>query len=367
MNALLAFLYDNRERLQLGRYGLDGEMAYTLLTPRFRASSHVIFLIFAQGQSTPALVAKAPRLTDRPTRLEQEAAHLRLLQTLRGGEWASVPALVAFEPFHDRAILIETALAGQPLDPAFVRRARSRSCTAVVDWLAQVQWPAARPSAPAGQPQLDRFARLVEAPYRYLAERFPLTGEEETLLQATWSWLAQLAEMALPPVFEHGDLSHPNLFLLQSGELGVVDWETAQPYGMPACDLFFFLTYVALAQAKARRTDQMLASFRTAFWGEQAWARPYVARYAQRLHLPDRALTPLFVLCWLRTLVSLLTRLEQDGAAAAPLPAGTAAWLRANRFYALWKEAVTHAPQLAWSGEQPRRWSQAASGLAAAK
>ncbi len=357
MNALLSYLHDNRRRLRLGRYGLDGELAYTVLTPRFRASNHVIFLIFAQGEPVPALVAKVPRLAGRPVQLEQEAANLRILQTLHGEEWASAPALVAFEPFHDRAVLVETALAGQPMDPAFVRRQPHRCCAAVVDWLCEMQWPAVPSASPGALDDETRFARLVEAPYRYFADRFPLNREEEGLLSQSWTWLAQLQGMSLPSVFEHGDLSHPNLFLLQGGEVGVVDWETAEPDGMPGCDLFFFLTYVALSRQPSRRTETMTAAFRSAFLGSEGWALPYVTAYARRLQLPERALTPLFVLCWLRTLVSLLTRLEQDSGSAAPLPAATASWLRANRFYTFWQEAIKHASQLSWASDPaaPRR------------
>lgn len=361
MNAILAYLQNNRERLELDRYGVQRELAMVLLTPRFRASSHVVGLVFNRGASTPVLVVKAPRMADGFARLEQEAANLRMIQTLRPHGFASVPALVAFEPFHDRAVLVETALTGQPMDPAFVRRQPDRCCSAVVNWLTQLQWPA--DAAPA----TGAFARLVETPYRYFAARFPVSREEETWLDQTWAWLAPLRDIALPPVFEHGDLSHPNLFLMENGEPGIVDWETAEPYGLPACDLFFFLTYVALSRQKSRSTDSAVRAFRSAFFGDQAWARPYIAAYARRLHLPERALPSLFVLCWLRYMVSLLSRIDQEGAAGAPLQADTAAWLRANRFYALWKEAVARAGEWAACATHDRSWELKASQLVAAK
>ncbi len=344
MNALLDYLQDNRERLNLERYGLDGELSFILLTPRFRASSHVVFLIFDRKRSAPALVAKIPRQTNSFASLEREATHLQLLQTIRTQGFSSIPVLVAFEPFHDRAVLLETALAGQPMDPGFVRREKDRCCGAMVNWLSEVQWP----TAATQKGGADSFTRLVEAPYRYFSERFPLSNEEEVLLDKTWTLLTRLQDVPLPSVFEHGDVSHPNLFLLDNGEPGIVDWETAEPYGLPACDLFFFLMYVASSRYKSPSTAQYLSAFRSAFFGDQTWARQYVDLYAQRLQLPERALTPLFVLCWLRYMVSLLTRIEQADEAAGATGKETAAWLRNNRFYSLWKHSAAHAGELEW-------------------
>jgi hypothetical protein len=152
----------------------------------------------------------------------------------------------------------------------------------------------------------------------------------------------------MPLVFEHGDLSHPNIMLLKDGAPGVVDWELAEPRGIPTYDLFFFLTYIAFASQSARKGGEHLAAFQAAFFGRAAWARPYVAAYAARLHLPPHTLTPLFVLCWARYMTSLLLRLD-----AAPtsgrLARETADWLRANRYYALWRHAVTNVRALDWS------------------
>jgi len=363
INGLLAYLSDNRERLNLDRYGLHDEMSFILLTPRFRASSHVVFLIFDKGRSAPALVAKIPRQASAYASLELEATHLRMLQTMHGLGTRSTPGLVAFEPYYDRAILLETALVGQPMDPAFVRRKHELCCSAMVDWLSELQWPASAAEQEWAQP----FKRLVEAPYRTFAERFPLTSEEEDLLEKMWALLARLQDMALPPVFEHGDVSHPNLFMLDGGKPGIVDWETAEPYGLPACDLFFFLMYVAASRQKARTAAEYLAAFRSAFWGDGAWARQYISDYATRMQLPERALTPLFALCWLRYLVSLLRRIEQAGEPAERVAGDTAAWLRNNRFYSLWRHSVAHAEELEWGEGPSRMWRVNSTGLAVAE
>lgn len=77
--------------------------------------------------------------------------------------------------------------------------------------------------------------------------------------------MAPLRSMQLPLVFEHGDLSYPNLLLLPTGEPGVLDWELANPDGLPACDLFLFLTYVAFSGITCRRAAPTVRRFKVHF------------------------------------------------------------------------------------------------------
>lgn len=346
MNTVLTFLEANRQRLALERYGVPQQLSCVVVTPRFRASSHVVFLILARGRPEPLLVAKVPRLAGASIGVEREVANLRAVQALRADGFDSIPRVVAFEEYHDRPILVETALTGRPMDPSTVRRDLTGCCQAVIDWLAEVQRPARAARA-------IWFERLVERPLRSFEAIFPLASEEMEALQRTWELVAPLRDADLPLVFEHGDLSHPNLMLLRDGGLGVVDWELAEPEGLPAYDLFFFLTYAAFALRNARSNGDYLAAFHQAFFGRSAWARPYVAAYARQLHLAPGLLTPLFVLCWARYLTSLLLRLGDAARPQGRLEPATATWLRANRYYALWRHAVAHAGELEWQALPP--------------
>jgi hypothetical protein len=359
MNTVLTYLEANRQRLDLARFGVPERLSSVVVTPRFRASSHVVFLVLAPGRPEPLLVAKLPRLGGSISALavnrregsgaarasiEREVANLRAVQAGRAGGFESIPQVVAFEEYLGRPILVETALVGNPLDPATVRRAPARACEAVVGWLADLPRLARGPN----ETEEGWFSRLVERPLRHFERVFPLTVEEQRLLERTWDLIAPLRDADLPLVFEHGDLSHPNIMLLKHGAPGVVDWELAEPRGLPTYDLFFFLTYVAFASQNARKGDEHLAAFHTAFFGRAAWARPYVSGYARQLRLPPHTLTPLFVLCWARYMTSLLLRLDA-APTAGQLTLETADWLRANRYYALWRHAVSNVRTLDWS------------------
>ena len=81
----------------------------------------------------------------------------------------------------------------------------------MIDWLVDLQHP--------GEPNTDPawFAQQAEQPLNTFARIFPLTDDERVLLQRTHELIAPLRDMALPQVFEHGDLSHPNILLLANG------------------------------------------------------------------------------------------------------------------------------------------------------
>ena len=348
MNMILHFLNQNRQRFALADYGATGRLSSLVITPRFQASSHVVFMIWGDQGTQPVLVAKTPRLKAATASLQREVSNLRLVQAQRAAGFTSVPQVVAYETYHDYPILVETALTGQPMDPGFTRRQQTRCCEAVTKWLIELQGSGGEQK----QAEASWFERLVQRPIDYFSKRFPISAKEAQLLAHTQALVAPLRTMQLPLVFEHGDLSHPNLLLLPNGEPGVLDWELADPHGLPACDLFLFLTYVAFALHDVQATGAYSTAFQSAFFAQTPWTNAYVRQYAQQLQLPTAALTPLFVLTWLRYIVSQLVRLD-DGEYRATTEITeckpeTAQWLRQNRYYALWDYAVTHAEQVVW-------------------
>jgi aminoglycoside phosphotransferase len=334
MNSLETFLKDNWQRLALDRFGSPGRMSSVLATPRFRASGHVVFLVFSDWLPTPVLVAKVPRLPGDDSPLAREAANLRALQLVRPGGFDCVPQLVAYEANPRHSLLLETAVVGAPV------RLRANGSTSmvgkIVDWLIEFHTATGRSSDTVG----DWYERLVDAPGERFLTLLPSTASERHLVDRTACITTPLAGREVPLVFEHGDFSPPNILANHDGAIGIVDWELAEPDGLPALDLFFFLTAAAFARDGASTDDAYLASFGRAFFGPSAWVRPYIARYAHRLGLSRELLGPLFILCWSRYVTTLAGRLHDlDGGI---LDSDTSAWLRSNRYYALWNYAVTH-------------------------
>ncbi len=337
---IVDYLAANRARLGLEGRAVDERPAWVMVTPRFRASSHVIYLLLGAG-ATPALAVKVARLPGDGTSLDREAAHLRAVQATRPGGYDSIPRVVAYEQHCGHPILVETGVTGAPMDPALVRRDPARCCDALLAWLIGVQ-----SNSRSFDP--NWHARLVDSPLSRVAAVLASDPVDQRLLDDTHAAATQLRDLQLPLVFEHGDLSHPNVLLTRDGGVGVLDWETSQPAGLPACDLFFFLTYIAFARRARWSRQSHVDAFRDAFFGPSGWTRPYLERYADAIGLPVSSLLPLFLVGWVRYLAGVIERLGGMRAASESHVEATAAWLRANRFYVLWRYALTHADEVCW-------------------
>jgi aminoglycoside phosphotransferase len=334
VNSLETFLKENWQRLALDRFGSPGRVSCVLATPRFRASGHVVFLVLSDWLPTPILVGKVPRLPgdDRP--LAREAANLRALQLVRAGGFDCVPQLVAYETTPGQSLLLETAVLGAP-----VRLGANGSTSIVdkvVDWLIEFHLATMRSCDTVA----EWYERLVNDPGEQFLVRLCSTTAERELVDRTTAIAAPLRDRKISLVFEHGDFSPPNILADHDGTIGIVDWELAEPDGLPALDLFFLLAATAFARDGASTEEGYVASFHRAFFGASAWARPYISRYAQRLGLSQHLLAPLFVLCWSRYVTTLAGRLHDIEGGI--LDSDTAAWLRSNRYYSLWNYAVTH-------------------------
>ncbi|HEX4930105.1 MAG TPA: phosphotransferase [Gaiellaceae bacterium] len=310
-----------------------------LVTPRFRASRHVLSLILPPGASQPVAAVKAARLPGDGSAIVAETVNLWALESTSTTATGTVPRVLACDP-GEQPYLVETALAGRPLTPADVRRDPAATVGAVCTWLEGLS-----PDA-LFRPVLDQatFGQLVERPLIKLAQAYGSLSEEALLARATIDLLAPFEGAGLPLVFEHGDLSPPNVLRLEDGRIGVLDWELAHPHGLPAHDLLFFIGYAAFALRDARTTEAQVAAVHEAFLGPSPWAVPALSGYARRLGIDRMLLAPLFVACWARYTTGLLER-------AAATDAQTLAWLRANRYFALWRHAVEHVHE--FPGSRP--------------
>lgn len=339
MNTIARYVTRHWNRLSLNRFGSPSHLSYLLLTPRFRASRHVVFLVLANGSSEPVLAAKVPRLRGDLCFLHREVANLQAAHARRPGGFDSIPRVVAYEEYEGNQLLLESALVGQAMNVFLVQRQPTSCIEATLHWLLSFH----EATSDRSQEPQERFQRLVDQPLVQLESLFPLTADEEGLLKETRELTSPLRDTGFPLVFEHGDLSAPNLLVLKDGNLGVLDWEMAEPRGLPAVDLFFFLTFVAFARHRAQRESDYLAAFHQAFFGPSAWARAYVSRYAERLQLSPQVIGALFVLCWIRYISKLAALLCGS---EAVLEVETANWLRQNRYFSLWRHTLKHEGNL---------------------
>lgn len=340
MNALLNYLEKNRAALALDEFGVSGSVSCLLKTPRFRASRHVIFLLFNEQEQQPCLVAKVARLPDDMDGIAREAANLRDVHLLHAGRLESIPSVIAHDQLDGFPFLVETALAGEPIGPKRVAREPSRWCQAVLDWLRLLDGPSsARTHASWNQ---ANWEHLVAAPLDRCHRLLPWGTEATSFADCLQRLANELEDPSWPLVFEHGDLSHPNLIEYAPGQVGVIDWELAEPAGMPLHDLVFFLMYVALASSRDGSSGAQQASLLNAFRTGDGWAWKWVHQYLDERALPRSLAKPLMSLALLRYLDTTLARLKAENPApnAQELSSELSAWFQQNRYFQFARELL---------------------------
>ena len=342
MNVVSNFLVKNWYRFELDRFGPISKISCVIATPRFRASKHVIFFVLTGSSPQPILVAKVPRLGGEKEGLDREAANLKEVQLTKNGGFSSIPHVIAYEVFADTQILVETALTGQKMSSSLVRRKPKDCIEAVNRWLVEFHLATAEPS----ENNQNWFDRLITHPHEELMKTAALSREELQLMKQTQEITSVLQQQDIPLIFEHRDLGHPNILLGENGDVGVVDWELGEAKGLPGVDLIFFLTLIAFVRGGATKNADYLQTFREAFFGKSPWAKPYVSRYAEEVDLSPEAIKPLFILCWSRYVANIVSRLKKVGRSQEVLGEETLAWLRRNRYYALWWYAVNHQDEI---------------------
>ena len=355
-----AFVGANRARLGLEGLGVGGTSSL-LVTPRFQASAHVVALVVPADGEAPRVVAKVHRLADATRTLEAEAACLGLLADRSPDGTAGVPRLIAHEAMGGHAAIVETALAGRPLDPTEIRRGRDRAVRDVGAWARSLQ----RPGPPDGAD--DRWTRLLVPSIAALEHVLADDPTDLALVGRARDTLAPLASAQLPLTIEHGDLSHPNLLRLEdhgapgpggrsvrtsrtgrTGAIGAIDWELGEPAGYPLTDFLFFLGYVAVVTGgkdRATAPDEHARRIGAAFFGDDRWAAAAAEAYVDAAGIDRTLILPLLVATWVRALARLTGRLvgEPDLGKGDLGETADGARLRGHRYHAIWRTVVEGA------------------------
>jgi hypothetical protein len=321
--ALLRALWGPLRRLGLvtplcaiGRLpGGDGEGAeggadpVLLLTGGGRSLNKVVALPFPAGAAEPAEVVKFARTPEADAALDREAAALRTLAEEHPGV-PGVPRLLARERRAGRRALAESAVRGQPLIATLTPRTFPLLARDVTGWLAGlVEDGEPRPAS-------EWFQRLVDEPLDAIERDFGAVVEAATFTRLR----ARLRDLGpLPRACEHRDCSPWNVVVGEDGSPGLLDWESAEPHGLPGLDLAYFLANSAFVLDGAIETGRTRESYRRLLdpatpFGSEAASR--VTEYCDRVGLGPAAFARLRTLAWVVHAHS--DHLHREMAAAGP-------------------------------------------------
>ncbi len=305
-------------------------LSWLLLTGGQSYLNKVVALVFADGIPIPRLIVKLPRAPEATPALMREAANLQAIP----GQLPGIPRALFLDDWCGQKVLGETFLTGQPLYQRLRRETYRALAFKVTDWLANLTENAPAVARSAWQDG------LVEAALVDFERSFGVTVAPE-LMALTRARLAGLPD--LPPVCEQRDFSPWNVLITPDDNLAVLDWESAEPRGLPALDLIYCLTYLAFFVEGVMSSRRFREAYRRTLDPASLTGQitaECLQRYATRLSLEPAVFHPLRLLTWLIHTRSDYRRFEGQ-AQGRPSPAA----LRGSLFRELWQEELLQGNQ----------------------
>jgi hypothetical protein len=288
----------------------DGERSPMLLTGGHRSINKVVALEFASGCTRPLSAVKFARVPEAEAGLEREAVVLAQLGEER--PWVEgIPSFRGRVRCCGRLGVAEGAIEGDSMLGRLTSKSFPEMARRVTDLLIEIAGTGSA-AGPEVRTTVAEHLGLFESRFG-----FALTGEQLAALRST---VEQVAD--LPVVCEHRDCSPWNLVLASRDRAALLDWESAEPEGLPGLDLTYFLANAAFVLDGALENATTRASYRHLLDPATSYGKIAAresARYCEALDLDQALLPSLRRLCWMIHCRSDYEHLRLE-AAAEPAP-----------------------------------------------
>lgn len=281
------------------RWGLSARGEYR--------SRKVLFFLFNRAADTPEYIVKMTRDPALNPRLENEARALEWLAERGIGDRETLPQIVFAGHHHDLAIVGETVIDGVPFEQRSSGAADCPLAGAAAAWLTELGAATADASTASPLEVSEALGTLFER----FAQIYTLTPAQHDFLAGQIGAIGR-SRSRFPLVFQHGDPGTWNIWVTPGERVAFLDWEAAEPQGMPLWDLFYFVrTYGAWAM-RAGSSGDIMKGFAGQFLSASPFQRLLIEateRYRAQVGVPAELVEPLFYTCWMHRALKESTRL----------------------------------------------------------
>jgi hypothetical protein len=281
---------------------IDG-MRWGMAAPGLYLSNKVLLLLFDRSNEGPAYVVKVARDPSINPRLENEWRALLRLRELGFAKDGSVPEPAFYGTSGRLAVLGLGGIAGRRFtqaDPA------GPSVVGAVEWITELGATTVDPTGAAGPVVARELRRLLA----HLVDLYAIDADHRSILAEQIDVIE--GAQFLPLVFQHGDPGAWNLLVRPSGEASFLDWEAAEPNGMPLWDLFHLMRSFGVMAARADGARDALEGFGTQLLQDTPLSlmlRESTAVYCTRVGVAPDLVEPLFHMSWMHRALKEATRL----------------------------------------------------------
>lgn len=282
-----------------------------LLSARGEYSSRkVLFFLFAPGAQAPTYIVKMTRDAALNARVENEYQALVQLYALGIGQPDILPKPLFLGHHAQLAVVGESIIDGTSFSKHTQRNAHCPALHAAVDFF--VTLGAATKDTTNASPQ--KVAQVLQTLFTRFNAIYQLSPAHHAFLTDQLEQV-RLCSQPFPLVFQHGDPGPWNMLVTPRGRIAVLDWEAAEPQGMPLWDLFYFLRSYCVDVARGQGVNDVLRGFQTQFMAATPmgdFVVDTVQHYCTQIGLPATVVKPLFYTCWMHRALKEATRLPVD-------------------------------------------------------
>lgn len=278
------------------------------------SSRKVLFYLFPPETDPyapqPEYLVKLTRDPQYNFRLENEARALRTLENVKF-PGARVLPRIAFTGYHSSlAVAAQTVVPGVPFDAKTQTTPHCPYAKSAVNWLIELGSATVNTQVATSADVAQMLHPLVVQ----LADVYHLSARHRSFLEQQLRVLAASVR-PFPLVFQHGDPGPWNVLVRPDGVPVFIDWESAEPLGMPLWDLWYFWRSFSLRVARQEGTRNRLKAFQQQFLSVSELSIRIVAsvqRYCEQLGILREWVAPLFYLCWVHRALKEATRLPRS-------------------------------------------------------
>jgi hypothetical protein len=260
-------------------------------------SNKVIFYLFEPSKATPDAVVKMTRFPEFNHRLEHEHRALSLLAERRYVSPETFPQPLFLDYHNGLALLGLRAVSGKPFRKSTRANVDCPIAGDAIEWITQLGAASAGHALATPKQVSDTLTRL----FAQVTQAYELSEREKDFLLRQIAALGN-APSPIPLVFQHGDPGVWNIVVSDDDRVTFLDWETAEPEGVPLWDLFYFMRTFGSWVFRQQGSHDTLASFERLYLSPSPFSAllsKATRRYCERASLDSRMVEPLFYTCWL--------------------------------------------------------------------
>ncbi|HVF89463.1 MAG TPA: aminoglycoside phosphotransferase family protein, partial [Blastocatellia bacterium] len=219
------------------REGVEIEgLGWGLSAPTEYPARKIVFFLFEAEQASPRYIIRLVRDPAYNARLENENRALTLLREARAVGPETIPDVAFFGYSRGLAIIGQKAIQGMPLRRLIRRGDDWSHARSVIEWLTGL----GAATASFAQTPAPEAAYILDGLLRRFAQIYRVEPAYRDFLVRQIDTIAR-SSAAFPLVFQHGDCHTGNILITPAGRAAFVDWERAEPAGIPLWDLLYFL------------------------------------------------------------------------------------------------------------------------------